>query len=177
MKERILVVDDDESVRDSLRKVLEGAGYEVALAGGGLEAAFRFAAEPVDLLVLDLALPNQSGWDVFGDLTTRRPAVPVIIITGLANQRLTAEMAGAGALFEKPIDPAAFLERIAELLAEPPQRRLQRMCGIVRDTRCVRNAREPGSVPQTEHAADAVGDDIGEGSKVKRKGGGGSCKG
>jgi DNA-binding response OmpR family regulator len=140
MKKRILVVDDDESVRESLKKVLEGAGYEVVLAAGGLEAAVRFEPGQFDLLLLDLVLPNQSGWDVFERLTRRRPLVPVIIITGLPNQRITASMAGAGALFEKPIEPAALLERIAELLAEPTERRLERLCGKVEDTSYVRRA-------------------------------------
>jgi DNA-binding response OmpR family regulator len=141
MKKRILVVDDDEPVRNSLKKVLEGAGYEVVLAAGGLEAAVRFEPGQFDLLVLDLILPNQSGWDVFERLTTYRPAVPVIIITGLPNQRSVAEMAGAGALFEKPIEPTALLGRIAELLLEPPERRLERLCGVVADTKYVRAKR------------------------------------
>jgi len=116
MKNRILVVDDDESVRESLKKVLVGEGYEVVLAAGGLEAAIRFEPGQVDLLLLDLNLPNQSGWDVFEQLTTRRPLVPVIIITGLANQQRVAKMAGVGALFEKPVEAAALLERMEELL-------------------------------------------------------------
>jgi DNA-binding response OmpR family regulator len=157
MKKRILVVDDDESVRMSLKKVLEEAGYEVVLAGGGLEAAVRFEPGQFDLLVLDLVLPNQSGWDVFERLTTRRPVVPVIIITGLPNQQSTAKMAGAGALFEKPIEPIGLLERIAELLAEPPERRLERLCGRVEDTKYVRATRGRARVPQGERVGGGGG--------------------
>lgn len=137
MKMRILVVDDDRSVRESLKKVLEGAGYEVVLAGGGAEAAIRFEAARMDLLLLDLNLPNQSGWEIFEELTTRRPIVPVIIITGLPVQGSTAQMAGAGALFEKPVEVTALLERVEELLAEPPERRLQRLCGHLEDTKYI----------------------------------------
>jgi DNA-binding response OmpR family regulator len=137
MRKRILVVDDDRSVRESLKKVLEGANYEVLLAAGGLEAAIRFEPGQIDLLLLDLNLPNQSGWDVFERLTTHYPLVPVIIITGLPNQQRTAVAAGVGALFEKPVDVMALLQRVEELLAEPAGVRLQRLCGDVGDTRYV----------------------------------------
>jgi DNA-binding response OmpR family regulator len=140
MKKRILVVDDDKSVRESLKKLLNQAGYDVALAGGGLEAMVRFDPERTDLLLLDLDLPNQSGWDVFESLTTDFPYVPVIIITGLPNQQEVARAAGVGALFEKPIEALALLRRIAELLAQAPERHLQRMCGELKDTTYVRAA-------------------------------------
>jgi DNA-binding response OmpR family regulator len=153
MRKRILVVDDDKSIRESLKKVLEAAGYEVALAAGGLEAAVRFEPGQFDLLVLDLVLPNQSGWDVFERLTTQRPLVPVIIITGLPNQHSTAELAGAGALFEKPIEPIALLQTIAELLAESPRTRLERLCGVVQATKYVRAERVGAEVP----GGDSVG--------------------
>jgi DNA-binding response OmpR family regulator len=165
MKKRILVVDDDESVRESLKKVLEGAGYEVMLAAGALEVAVRFEPGQFDLLVLDLVLPNQTGWDVFEQLTTRRPLVPAIIITGLPNQRRTAELAGAGALFEKPVEPAALLERIAELLCEPPDRRLERLCGMVEDTTYVRAGQVRARGPQRVAIGAAGGEAFGFANK------------
>jgi two-component system, LuxR family, response regulator TtrR len=135
MKARILVVDDDQSVRESLKKVLQDSGYEVALAAGGLEATLRFDPEQIDLLLLDLGLPNQSGWDVFENLTTRHPFVPVIIITGLPDQYRTAVAAGVGALFEKPVEAPALLAAIEDLLAEPRETRIHRLCGRLQDTR------------------------------------------
>jgi DNA-binding response OmpR family regulator len=137
MKKKVLIVDDDDSVRNSLKKVLLGAGYEVLLASGGLEAVIRFENEPADLLLLDLNLPNQSGWDVFGELTTRHPLVPVIVITGMPNQFCTARAAGIGALFEKPVEVPALLKAMEELLAEANEVRLQRVCGRSDDTRYV----------------------------------------
>ena len=172
MKKRILVVDDDMSVRESLKRVLEAAGYEVVVAAGGLEAAVRFQPGHFDLLVLDLVLPNQSGWDVFERLTTRRPLVPVIIITGLPNQRRTAEMAGAGALFEKPIEPASLLERIAELLAEPPGRCLERLCGMLEDTKYVPPVRGGALVPHMEGNRDAEREVVSAAREVRHGRGG-----
>jgi CheY-like chemotaxis protein len=135
MKKKVLVVDDDDSVRESLKKVLQEAGYDVVLAAGGLEAAMRFEPSQIDLLLLDLNLPNLSGWDVFEHLTTRYPFVPVIIITGMPNQYQTALAAGVGALFEKPVEVPALLKTMEELLAESNEVRLRRLCGVLNETR------------------------------------------
>src|SRR5665811_1875924 len=83
---RVLVVDDDAAVREAIKPVLEGAGYQVMLAVDGQEAVARFGREQFDLMILDLNLPFLNGWDVFERLTTRYPLVPVIIITGLPDQ-------------------------------------------------------------------------------------------
>jgi CheY-like chemotaxis protein len=135
MKKNVLLVDDDAAVRQSVRKVLEGAGYEVAAASDGEEAVVQFVPEQIDLVLLDLNLPLRNGWDVFERLTTRYPFVPVIIITGMPNQYRTALAAGASALMEKPIDVPALLKTIEDLLAEPKEARLRRMCGYQQDTK------------------------------------------
>jgi CheY-like chemotaxis protein len=138
MKKSVLVVDDDAAVRQSVRKVLEGAGYEVAAASDGEEAVVQFVPEQIDLVLLDLSLPLRNGWDVFERLTARYPFVPVIIITGMPGQYRTALAAGAGALMEKPIDVPALLKTMDELLAEPKEARLRRMCGYQQDTKYLR---------------------------------------
>jgi DNA-binding NtrC family response regulator len=148
MNKKVLVVDDDDSVRESLRKVLREADYDVVLAAGGLEGALRFDSEPIDLLLLDLNLPNQSGWDLFEQLTSRHPFVPVVIITGMPDQYRTALAAGVGALFEKPVEVPALLKTMAELLAETNEQRLRRLCGHLDDTRYKRPARKTWSEGQ-----------------------------
>lgn len=148
MKKSVLVVDDDASVRQSIKKVLEGAGYEVAAACDGEEAVVQFVPEQIDLVLLDLNLPLRSGWDVFERLTSRYPFVPVIIITGMPDQYRTALAAGASALMEKPVDVPALLKTMDELLAEPKEARLRRLCGYQQDTKHVRapNAAAPEKV-------------------------------
>lgn len=138
MKQRVFIVDDDASVRESLKKVLTGAGYEVTTAADGQEAVAQFVPGQIDLVLLDLNLPFRSGWDVFERLTTQHPTIPLIIITGLPDQYPTALAAGAGALMEKPIDAPALLKTMNELLAEPPEARLRRMCGYQQDTKRLR---------------------------------------
>jgi DNA-binding response OmpR family regulator len=135
MKKKILIVDDDVSVRDSLRKVLAEAGYEVVTAPDGERAAGLFNETLPDLLLLDIGLPLKNGWDTFERITTEHPLVPVIIITGQACQFDTALAAGVGALMEKPLDAPQLLKVMEELLAEPDAARLSRLCGLSQDTR------------------------------------------
>ena len=125
----ILVVDDDPSVRELLGRVLIGEGYGVLSAGDGPEALRVVACVQVDLVLLDLNLPIQSGWDTFERLTTGNPLLPVIIITARSNQLFTALSAGVGALLEKPLDFPTLLETISRLLAEPVSARLARAAG------------------------------------------------
>ncbi len=129
MKEKVLVVDDDASVRESLRKVLEDVGYEVALAGDGPEAVAQFEGGHVDLLLLDIGLPVKNGWDAFERITNEAPVLPIIIITGQANQHDMAVAAGVGALMEKPLEVTELLNTMQELLVEPMETRLLRLCG------------------------------------------------
>lgn len=129
MNLRVLLVDDDASVRDALRKVLNGAGYEVITAADGAEAVNRFQARRCDLLILDLGLPSQSGWDAYERITRENPVLPVIIITGRSDQLNVALAAGVGALLEKPLDAFQLLETMHELLIEPNDVRLRRLCG------------------------------------------------
>jgi DNA-binding response OmpR family regulator len=141
MKKRILIVDDDASVRKALGKVLEDEGYNIMLAADGREALEQFESEPVDLLLLDIGLPIRNGWDTFERITSQAPAFPIIIITGKANQHDMAVAAGVGALIEKPLDVSQLLKTIQELLAESPEARLRRLCGYSRDIRYIPSAR------------------------------------
>ncbi len=135
MKPRVLVVDDDAAIRESIRKVLKGAGYEVTTAADSEEATVKFVPEQIDLVLLDLNLRSGSGWDVFERLTTQHPVLPIIVITGMPNQYQTALAAGVGALIEKPIEVPVLLKTMDELLAEPKEARLRRMCGYQTNTR------------------------------------------
>ncbi len=134
MKPRVLVVDDDAAVRGSIQSVLETTGYQTLTAPDGRAAELCYQ-QPIDLAILDLNLPRESGWDVFEGLTTRFPHVPVIIITGLSNQYRVAQAAGVSALIEKPVEVTLLLAVMEELLNEPREVRLRRMCGHQTDTR------------------------------------------
>jgi len=139
---RILVVDDDRSVREMLARVLAGEGYLVSAAADGTSALEITAATKVDLVLLDLNMPGKSGWDTFERLTAQNPLLPVIIVTARANQLFTAMGAGVGALLEKPLHFPKLLQAIQQLLAEPAESRLARMAGISADFHYVQGSRK-----------------------------------
>jgi DNA-binding response OmpR family regulator len=140
VKRKILVVDDDPQIRDSLHKVLRAEGYEVVLAANGREGIGKFDAGQIDVMLLDLGLADMSGWDVFGTVTSLNPFVPIIIITGKNQQHDLAASSGIGALIEKPLDVPLLLQIILEMLAEPSETHLKRLVGAHNN---FRHARPP----------------------------------
>jgi len=129
MKKRILIVDDDSQICESLRKVLESEGYDVELAADGHKCLDKFIERRPDLVLLDLNLPDRSGWDIFGALSSLDPFLPVLMITGRRDQSGFAKEAGAGALMEKPLDVPLLLKAIATLIAQDPEVHLGRLVG------------------------------------------------
>jgi DNA-binding response OmpR family regulator len=128
-RETILLVDDDPSVREMIGRVLVDEGYLVLRAANGAEALRIAAANHIDLVLLDLNMPVQGGWDTFEQLTSRDPLLAVIIITARFNQLFTALGAGVGALLEKPLDFPTLLETVSALIAESNESRLARLAG------------------------------------------------
>jgi DNA-binding response OmpR family regulator len=126
---RILLVDDDPTVRDSLNDVLVAEGYFVVPAENGQQALDLANQSPLDLVLLDLNMPVKNGWDTFEQLTREHPLIPIIIATARPNQLFTALGAGAGALLEKPMDIPTLLLTMERLLAESAEQRLARLAG------------------------------------------------
>ena len=129
MKSKILIVDDDASVRQSFARVLGAENYLTLLARNGKEAQEILASTPIDLVMLDLNMPVQDGWQTFVNLSLDYPLIPIIIITARPNQFFSALAAGVGALMEKPLDFPKLLKTISELLGEPLAMRQARMAG------------------------------------------------
>jgi DNA-binding response OmpR family regulator len=128
-RQTILIVDDNDAVREMVGRVIADEGYDVRLAPDGDMALEIVASNSIDLVLLDLNLPGQNGWDVFEQLTRENPFLAVIIITARPNQLFTSLAAGVGALLEKPLDYPTLLKTVADLLAESPEARLARMTG------------------------------------------------
>ena len=115
---RILVVDDERTLRDGLSDLLRGAGYAVDAVGDGLDAARLATAEPFDLVVLDLALPRLDGIDVCRRIRVARPSVPILMLTarGSESEKVTGLDAGADDYLAKPFGARELLARVAALL-------------------------------------------------------------
>ena len=126
MTKRVLLVDDERSIRESLSKILRAENYEVVLAENGQEAIEKHSAERIDLLILDINMPVKNGWATLEWLVEITPLLPVVIITGRSNQRALAETAGADALMEKPLDVPLLLQTVRELMDEPMESRARR---------------------------------------------------
>src|ERR1039457_5552426 len=84
MSGRILVVEDDERIRSSMRLALEGEGYDVKDVASGEEALELFADSPTDVALIDIMLPGMDGFECCRALR-RQSAVPIIIVTARAD--------------------------------------------------------------------------------------------
>jgi len=82
---RILVIDDDTSVREVVSLMLESLGYDVETAPDGPRGLVRFDEGGWDLVVTDLAMPEVSGWEVAETVRRRAADMPIVLITGLAD--------------------------------------------------------------------------------------------
>ena len=122
-------MDDDASVRDSLKKLLETAGYSVRAARASAEALAWFRAEEIDLVVMDVNLGDEDGWEIFSRMAGTNNSVPTVVVTAEFGQRDRAVAAGVEALIEKPMDVALFLEIVEQLLARNRNGGPKRVCG------------------------------------------------
>jgi two-component system, cell cycle sensor histidine kinase and response regulator CckA len=116
----VLLVEDDQGVREVVRMMLERAGYLVVEAGTPEEAIDQFSAmESVDLLLADVMMPGMSGFDLFQRLVERRPSLRVLFISGYTGSaRLHATIADKkAALLEKPFSGETLATKVREVLA------------------------------------------------------------
>ena len=117
---RVLLAEDHPTMRDAVRLVLAGEGYDVEDAPDGAVALQRIAASPPDVLVLDLHMPVLDGAQVLEALRAdaATASLPVIVITADGEEgRAAAERSGADAYVTKPFDPVALLRTIERVLA------------------------------------------------------------
>ena len=115
---RVLVVDDDPDVRDSLVLALRYAGYQVSAAVDGADALALLARSPVDLIVLDVLMPMVDGLEACRRLRVRGDATPILVLTarGTVDDRVTGLAAGADDYLVKPFALRELLARVAALL-------------------------------------------------------------
>jgi two-component system, OmpR family, response regulator MprA len=118
MQSRLLVVDDDPDVRDSLRRALGYAGYAVATATNGAEALSSVSRSPVDLIILDVLMPMMDGLDTCRALRERGNATPVLVLTArdTVDDRVAGLEAGADDYLVKPFALRELLARVNALL-------------------------------------------------------------
>ena len=124
---RILIADDDQSVRRSLAQVLEQENYQVFLAHNGREAIRQFQQHLPDLVLLDLNMPGKDGWEALKAMDSTEPLTPVIVITARPNQLERAQGEGVDAIMEKPLDLPVLLDAMEGLLVQSSRERFRRV--------------------------------------------------
>jgi DNA-binding response OmpR family regulator len=113
-KVSILVVDDEPSVGDALKLVLESRGYEVVLVNNGLDGIDQARRRRFGFSIVDLRLTDISGFQVITDILTLRPQTPILLITAHGSPQVFAEAKKLGAVgaLSKPFHPSEILKVI-----------------------------------------------------------------
>ncbi len=115
----VLIIDDEESIRESLQTLLELEGYAVETAGSGEEGLQRLGQRPFDLVLLDLALPGRDGLEILKEIHGRDPQLSVVMITayGTLENAVLAMQAGAVNFVQKPWDNDKLLADVRTAVA------------------------------------------------------------
>jgi two-component system KDP operon response regulator KdpE len=121
---RILIVEDDPALRNSIRSILEHSGHEVRTAGDGAAGARELETDRFDIVLLDIGLPFVDGWEILRSHEGRRlPSVIVISARGEERDKVRALDMGADDYLAKPFGADELVARIRAVLrrAQPPQ--------------------------------------------------------
>jgi excisionase family DNA binding protein len=114
----ILVVDDEEAVRDLLASALESRQRQVIAAASGEEALEVLKRTDVDLVLLDLSMPGMNGVDAFQRIHALKPTLPVVIVTGYPDSDLMARALEIGpfTMISKPVDLAQIQKTVEQIV-------------------------------------------------------------
>lgn len=124
LKKRVLVVDDDASIRRTLEITLNRAGYAVTQARNGAEAVRLWRDLGTDLVILDLFMDEKDGIETIVELRAHSPGIRIIAMSGGGKDRKRmdllkdAKLLGAVQTIEKPFSPEQMLAVVARLLGE-----------------------------------------------------------
>ncbi|RMG96829.1 MAG: DNA-binding response regulator [Candidatus Dadabacteria bacterium] len=118
---RILIVDDEADLVETLARAARREGYEVDTALSGAGAWDRLATRPYDAVVTDLRMPGMGGAELMDRIVERGVRTRVVVITGYATLQAAIDCLRKGAVdfLQKPFEVETFLERLAEALAKP----------------------------------------------------------
>ena len=155
---KLLVIDDEESVRYSFRRVFAGEGVEILTAATAAEGLALARRHDPDVVVLDLQLPDRTGLEVFEELRAEAPKRPVIFITahGTTQTAIEAMKGGSFDYLVKPVD----LEKMSALLG--------------RAFEAARLMNEPAVLPAEERGDRIVGEHAGS-LRAENRPAGGAC--
>jgi CheY-like chemotaxis protein len=119
----VLLVEDDDAVREVMRAMLELKGFVVIDAGAPTEARELFEKDPasIDVLVTDVKMPGMSGRTLAGYLTATKPNLPVVFISGHPGAADASDLQGSRRrVLVKPFESAELLDAVNDLLTSDP---------------------------------------------------------
>ena len=119
MAAKILVVDDDESLRELLRMHLASAGYDVSTAADAINAGYLVLKNPPDLILSDVNMPHMDGFEFVAALKSDKtlPYIPVIFLTSVEDGDHRGKELGAVGYLTKPVRADRLLELVAQHVA------------------------------------------------------------
>lgn len=117
---RLLVVEDSASLRATLRRMLESAGFEVLEAENGVEGAAALQCEAVDAVITDIVMPDMDGLQLIREVRTHHPGLKILAISGHSEGSLNyldlATKLGADGVLAKPFDVDSLVRAMTDLL-------------------------------------------------------------
>jgi len=124
----ILIVDDEASLRQTLARILQRAGFDVTTTATGGEALALLSQHQFDLVYLDIRMPDMSGLEVLKTVHTKFPELPVILFTAQPdlNSAVEALRRGATDYLLKPLKPQTIIDRTSSILADKQKERRKR---------------------------------------------------
>jgi DNA-binding response OmpR family regulator len=120
---RILIIDDDADTRLMLEEILKPAGHQIVTAADGKEGVKQYLANPADLVITDIFMPDQDGFQTIAELRKQFPAVSIIAISGkdsVVGILSIARTLGAVDVLQKPFTPAQLLTAADNALRKKP---------------------------------------------------------
>jgi len=121
VQRRILIVEDDEDMRENLQRILVSAGYEVQLAQDGADAISVLQTCACDLVLTDLLMPRMGGLELLGEIRRLGPSLPVVFLSAFGKQATFAKAMdlGAAGFVTKPFNANSLLEVIQQVFDRP----------------------------------------------------------
>jgi DNA-binding response OmpR family regulator len=121
---KILIIDDEEALRDSIRELLESKGHEVSDAPDGATGTSMFKEQGADVVITDLIMPYQDGIETIRNLRRHSQTLKIIALSGRGGHQIKAnleraEFFGADATIQKPCEPTTLVSVIDSLISNP----------------------------------------------------------
>lgn len=134
-KKKVLAIDDEQIILDSIKKILSGNEYEVHTTLKGGTGISHAISEPFDIVLTDIRMPDIDGFKVIRDIRKFKPAIPIVIITGYAtvSSAVQAMKLGATHFIEKPFTPDQLIQAIGSAIEKASSLKMEEQTIVHRE--------------------------------------------